>query len=251
MFSLKKKLCLFILLILTSSSLLRGDDLEDADNAKIQQLVHEPLFVSLGSYCEVTHILRACGIRKAAFPFDWITTLDSEKFLEILDDDFCYFLDEDYLRVGDRGPGPLLNAYYLLEFLHEGDFRGNGYVPNMEKLQAKYQRRIQRFRSLSEYPGKVYFLRTAYIYSTTDPNRYYYCADNLEITDEYAWRLYHSLKHLFPQLDFTLIIINNWEEKEICEEKRLEENLIKIRSNPNLDLTTKSESFIKFIQSNL
>lgn len=224
-------------------------DLEAAENANLDQLIQEPLFVSLGSVCEVAHALRGCEMRKAAFPFDWITTIDSGKFLTLLEQDFCHFLNPTYLRAVSGNPGPLLNTYYHIEFLHEGDFRGRSYSPNMRKLQDKYQRRIERFRKLAEYPGKVVFMRTAYIYSTTDPHRLYYCADNLEITDAYASKLYSILQSRFPKLDFTLVVVNNYDGHEVYEEKRLHNNLIKIRANPGLDLPEKWERYRTYFNS--
>jgi hypothetical protein len=223
-------------------------DLEEAENANLQELVQEPIFVSLGSYCETGHLLRACEIRKAAFPFDWITTIDSEKFLTILQEDFAHFLDRKFLLPEQKDPGPLFNTYYHLEFLHEGDFRGVLYAQNMQKFQSKYQRRIERFRTLREHQGKVIFLRTAYRYSTTDPHRVYYCADNIEISDEYAIKLYNVLKSYFPKLDFTLIIMNNANASSVFEEKRLASNLIKIRYNAP-DVETKTKEYKRYFTS--
>jgi len=222
---------------------------EEIDNVNIHDFIQEPLFVSLGSTCEVAHILKANGFRKAAFPFDWITTIDSEKFLDILNQDFKYFLDESYLSVVDSGPGPLIHIYYHLELLHEGNFRGDLYQPNMQKLQSKYKRRIERFRKLTEYQGKVVFLRTAYQYSITDPHRYYHCAANLKISDEYSWKLYHALQNLFPNLDFTLIIINHYTGDSVREEKRLNDNLIKNKSNPYLEPSAKWEAYKEYLTS--
>lgn len=229
-----------------------ADDREAAENADITELSHTPLYVSLGSVCEVAHVLRACELRKAAFPFDWITSIDSEKFLEVLDSDFQDFLNEEYLYGVEVDPGPLLHTYYHLEFLHEGDFRTPAYAMNMEKLQTKYLRRVERFRQLSEYGGKVIFLRTAYSHSLDDPHRYYFCEDNLEINDDFSQRLYSILRRTFPSLDFTLIIINNGKSiqpnESLVEEKRLAQNLIKIRVNFT-DVDRKTHCFRSYFDS--
>lgn len=244
-----RKFCSLVLFLLAFfPNFSHCDDIEEAEKANIHELVQEPLFVSLGSVCEVGHVLRACELRKAAFPFDWITTIDSEKFLEILRQDFDHFLDEEFFYVGGP-PGPLYHTYYHMEFLHEGDFRGNLYATNVGQLKSKYQRRIERFRNLSEYKGKVFFLRAAYPHSTTDPHRLYYCADNLKITDDYSWELYKLLQGLFPNLDFTLIIINTYDGTEIYEEKYLTNNLIKIKANPDLDLSIKRDAYMRYFES--
>jgi hypothetical protein len=246
---LKKCFFLCFFLYATSFYCCYGDDLEISENANIHELIEEPLFVSLGSICEAAHILRGCELRKAAFPFDWITTIDSEKFLNILEEDFEHFLDEQYMVVADRGPGPLLHTYYHAEFLHDGDFRGDLYDPTMRRLKIKYQRRIDRFRNLATYSGKVFFIRTAFPSSTTDPHRYYFCADNLEISDDYAWRLYHLLKERFPLLDFSLIILNTHKGQEVYEEERLAPDLIKVRGNPAIEIPQKWELYKKLFNS--
>ena len=185
---------------------------------------------------------------QAAFPFDWITTLDSERFLQILEDDFAFFLDDQYLSVASEPAGSLLNTRYHVEFLHEGNFNGDGYAPNIQKLKSKYEKRIERFRSLAEYPGKVVFLRTAYEYSTTNTHRTYLCSDNLNITDEYAWKLYLILQNFFPKLDFILIVINNDQGEGVREEIRLNDRLIKIKSNWTEESSLKYNSYKKFFQ---
>lgn len=192
-------------------------------------------FVSLGSVCEAAHALRGSDLSKAAYPFDWIVAFDGEKLIEMLDDDFHYFLDETFMVADPRDPGPLYHTYYRLEFLHEGDFRGNKWEPNLAKLKDKYQRRIQRFKNLSHCKDKVYFLRAASSHSTTDYYRFFHCKENLEISDDYSWALHAALKRRFPNIDFVLIIINEWDGNEVVEEKRLADNLIKIRANPTLD----------------
>lgn len=201
----------------------------------------ETIFISLGSYCEIAHALRASDLRWTAYPFDWITTIDSERFLKAISEDFKYFLDKECLFISPKGPGFLLNSYYHFEFLHDGDFREPGV---MEEFQIKYQRRIDRFRKLDCYKGKVIFIRTAFEYSTTDPHRYYLCADNLEISDDYALKLYDILKARFPKLCFTLVILNNNPKLAIEKEKNLNETLVKFRYNSGVEIQEKKSFFL-------
>lgn len=200
----------------------------------------ETLFVSLGSWCEVAAALIGSELRNAAYPFDHIISFDPEKLLDILNDDFAYFLDPNFLQLAPNGPGFLLNDYYHLEFLHEGDFRQ---LSTMGNFQAKYTRRINRFRELANYSGKVVFIRTVYEYSMTDPHRHYFCPDNVVISDEYATRLYEVLKSRFPNLNFTLVILNSNSDMEIVIEKKLTDNLIKVLYHTGVDMETK-KSFL-------
>lgn len=82
----------------------------------------DTIYVSLGSTCEISHILKYSQLRKQAFPFDWITTIDSDKFIQLIQDDFKFFLDPKYLVSTNIDPFPLINTYYNIEFLHDGIF---------------------------------------------------------------------------------------------------------------------------------
>ena len=208
-------------------------------------------YISLGSTCESAHCLKKY-LRNEAYPFDWITTIDSEKFIKIIEDDFKFFLDVNCLLVVNKDPFILINNQYNIEFLHEGMFNKEFFFVNMKKLQEKYNRRIERFRNLKNFTGKVIFFRHSYKYSVSDPWRIFKCNDNLEISDSYSINLYNSLKKYFDKLNFTLIIINNHNENNIVEEKIIHENLIKIKCNTDLELEVKSELYKKyFINENL
>ena len=193
-----------------------------------QGVGREPLFVSLGSYCITANMHRECGIRKAAFPFDWIVSFDGEKLIELLEEDFLYFLNEDYLKV--QG-GSLLNTHYHLEFLNEGDWEAAG--RNIKDFLPKCKRRIDRFRKLANYEGEVFFVRTANLHSFTDSNRIWKIKENIEITREYGERLYAALKQYFPKLNFNLVIVNQYDRPGFEMEGEFSDSLMMARVNPD------------------
>jgi hypothetical protein len=172
-----------------------------------------PIFVSLGSACKTAHMQRECGIRTAAFPFDWIVSFDGEKLIELLEENFLHFLNPDFLKVSGQA---LLNEYYHLEFLNEGDWEDAEY--NIKIFILKCQRRINRFIQLKGYQGKVFFVRSANPFSVSDPHRIWRIKENIEITGEYAARLYQTLKNFFPSLDFELIIMNDYKHPGFSRE---------------------------------
>lgn len=209
---------------------------------------YEPLFVSLGARCEVAHILRSCEMRKEAFPFDWIVSMDLEQIVTMLQDDFKYFLDENHLSVhGVIGDVPLLNTYYRLEFLHEGNWKRLQYASTMAEFKSKYARRIQRFRDLAKYRGKVYFIREVYPGASNDPHRIYRYAESEEIDKAHAESLYFALKSYFRDLNFSLVILNYGDGGDIEEEVRLVDDLIMVRVNRSLDFSVKKEVFKNFL----
>jgi len=230
-----------------------GDEEEPSDRVDLAELSQETLFVSLGSYCGPAGLSLSSGLRKAAFPFDWNVSFDGEKLIELLEDDFLHFLDDDYLLTDDFlipfASGILLNIYYHIEFVHEGVFKGPDSLQKLELMKEKYRRRIDRFRNLREYSGKVYFMRAGHLDSLTDHNRVFKNKDNIEISPEYSLRLYKTLKMRFPKLNFSLIIINpphpQQYPQEIEEESRILDNLILVRA-PIENAEQMQEAYKKF-----
>ncbi len=237
-----------IILIFLFQGMVFGNYSQEKKFHEAATLEDGPLFISLGSTCEPAHMLRYAGLRHAAFPFDWIVSMDIEKLIEILDNNFWYFLQQEYLVPYNIGGGPLLHTRYHLEFLHEGDWRNEGYHANMPAFQEKYHRRIERFKKLSTHKGSIIFIRSAYVFSMTDPHRYYHVPQNLEISDEEAMKLYQALQRFFPKGHFSLFIVNPHTEKHIIEEKRLLENLHIIRANPYLEHEHKGMLYREFFQ---
>ena len=156
----------------------------------------ETLCVNLGPDC----FAAGYRYRKAAFPFDWVLSLDNERFLEILEDDFRYYLDPTYYGIHTNGA--IIHTYYHLEFRHEHD----------NEFFAKYKRRIEPFRSLNTYQGKVVFLRRGYS-GATDPSLYWPDKETLVISREWAFKLNDVLKKKFPSLNYYIGILNYPKDK--------------------------------------
>jgi hypothetical protein len=138
------------------------------------------------------------GLRDAAFPFDWLFTLNVDKLVLCLDEHFEHFLDEScFVRDGDQSH--LTNVYYDFKFTHDWPFHWATPVNDerhrvqLDYIKEKYSRRIARFNSLKNYKGKVFFMRS-FEYATD------YQHSPRKIQD--------ALKRYFPDLNFTLVIVN-------------------------------------------
>lgn len=226
-------------------SLLHADlETYEGDETNIADIKQDTLFVSLGSYCAPAAILRALGLRKAAFPFDWNVCLDGEKLIEILKENFSNFLNLDYLV--PHNWAMLLHTYYHMEFVHDGFWTEQEVPVYMPLLQEKYTRRIERFRKLNEHQGKVFFIRSAYVLSLGDKNFTYKVKENLEISEDYTVRLYDALRDFFPKLDFALIIINNHEYPFVKIEKKLSDSIWIIRASPAYNEMVMQYSYEQF-----
>lgn len=172
----------------------------------------EILFVSLGSHCEAAVYLQENNLRKASFPFDWLISVNCDSLIRLLDEDFRYFLEDRFLF---RHPHHNIveNAYYELEFYHDWPFdtdwcNAERFSCQIQDMKAKYERRINRFRELKNFPGKVYFIRTPFDSS----NLFWKIKGSETIDRNQAENLRNALKRFFPSLDFTLIVINYSEE---------------------------------------
>lgn len=217
---------------------------EGPEEVCVSEFKEPVLFVSLGSHCEASDVLRNSGVRKAAFPFDWILSSDGKKLIELLQNDFLHFTTPTYLTPVTHSERILINTYCNVEFHHEGRWKGE-HDYNMDKLIAKYEKRINRFRQLKDYQGKVFFFRFSNPNSMA-PNFSYRCKENLEITEEYSLKLHKALIKYFPHLDFDLIIVNSHRREELKIEKQLLDNLLMIRSNPHQPKPLKTAAYTDF-----
>jgi len=163
----------------------------------LSELKGQHLFVSLGSSCDPALWLRGCGLRAAAFPFDWLLSIDGDRFAEVIETDFQGFLDGQNFAYFN---GAIVHTLYHIEFRHEHG--------GMAEIFEKYPRRIGRFKDLDGYPGKVVFIRAPYI-EATNPTLYWPNEAGLRITLENALALRDALKKLLPHADFTLLIVNH------------------------------------------
>lgn len=165
----------------------------------------DAIFVSLGSFCGPALKMKDEGLRPYALPFDWILSVDGNMIIECLIDDFKFFCDSSFFR--KTNGGVLLHDYYHLEFSHEGNCNAPEFDEGIEKMIDKYQRRIERFRSLRDSDVPLVFIRSSWSLST-HANYHFPSPDNLELTQEYAFRLYNELCKYFHKNKIFLIILN-------------------------------------------
>lgn len=204
-----------------------------------------PIFISLGSHCNTAHVLRACNLRDASYPFDWITSFDGESFLASLKDDFYGFYDDESFSVfNDKAY--LINTQYNFQIPHEGVFFKESYKNNLIQLKEKYRRRYDRFIQLNNCGKKVFFVREAFRGNSDEVHLYDMCELCREISDEFAVRLYKELKSKFPELDFTLIIVNHADGPPLKIDKNIGDQIIFIQTNPKVGLDKVIEAYTVF-----
>lgn len=162
-----------------------------------------PLFISLGSHCDIASTLRKSGLRKAAFPFDWLVTAEHDLLIKIFEEDFEFFMDENQLKWVPEIPNSFKNNRYEVFFYHDAPKNAKWsseeeFKQHISEIKTKYDRRINRLRQLRQYPGKVFFLRTFFWKEKCKGNQ----------NSQQAKEIKRVLDFYFPNLDFTLVIIN-------------------------------------------
>jgi len=169
------------------------------------------LFVSLGSHCEPAIQMNFHKVRKRAFPFDWTFVSGHDNFIKILKEDFQNFFLPENLTLSKEYGWIINDSYYHMDFRHEfedpaAEITDAVYLEVLEKSKEKFQKRINRFRQLKHFEGKVIFFKMA---NSFDPkHNVWHSYYEPEITSSQAVELRDALKEYFPGLNFLLVIIN-------------------------------------------
>jgi len=106
--------------------------------------------ISLGYFCSVASELERLGLRDGSYPFDWLIS-DFCGVMACIDNKFEGFLDYKLLKQSSKVRTKYINTLYNIEFIH--DF--SEYKPlakQLEKVQQKYARRIERFYKRASEP---------------------------------------------------------------------------------------------------
>lgn len=157
--------------------------------------VAAPLLVGLGYNCYAAYQIQRHGYRKAAYPFDWgfFPLVGLNRCLASNLDDFCKASDLE--KVSDIGY--IMHKLYKFAFIHDFHDITGSWQSHLPNVQTKYARRIQRFKDLANYSGRIYFVRTIH----NEENA-------LQRADiENIIQLKRELQKLFPMRDFELILI--------------------------------------------
>lgn len=191
------------------------------------------LFVSLGPSCGPALISHYCRLRKTAFPLDQIYSMDGEKLIELIKNEFKDFLNLKYMKIQedfhDKKLNYMINTRYHIQFIHDV-FDFDKQEEGLKKFIETFTRRVNRFKNLNNFKGKVYFMRAAFTV-LDDPYavKGWIFPEKVEVSEEYSLRLFKALKNFFPKLNFSLLIMNHSDSRSIKIEKKLSENIIKVR----------------------
>lgn len=157
------------------------------------------VFISLGDDCQAAYYLRKFKLRNEAFPFDWVKSPNFDAVCQLIENNFENFLHPQYLT---RKNFHVEHEQYKIIFLNdfhtrslpdlvgiEPEQQSIDYHVYIDEVQAKYQRRIERFVTVLQSQDFIYFIRTNATY--TEAKIFVEC----------------MLKN-YPECTFILIVVN-------------------------------------------
>ena len=107
--------------------------------------------ISLGHFCSPAMEFERLGCRKYSFPFDWLITPDFNIVIDLIENNFADFLNEEYLNQIKQYPSYYRNIKYNIDFYH--DFSPlKSFDSQISEVSEKYQRRIERFYKQIDTP---------------------------------------------------------------------------------------------------
>lgn len=153
--------------------------------------------ISLGTACQAAWQLEGNGMRRLAYPFDWLVT-PFHGLIPFIINQGAGFLDKDKIEIVKTLPGKatflhVADLTYDIHFIH--DFHGTEIIDNYDKIKNKYDRRIQRFFTLLQSNKKILFFR-------------------VQITRDEAIVLDNLIHTTYPNLEYTLVAINDSPDTE-------------------------------------
>jgi hypothetical protein len=112
-------------------------------------------FITLGFNCAPAKALKALGLRKYSLPFDWVIT-NNMRIVDCLEDDFQKF-HKNLSLIMD---GHWLIDEYGIEYPHDYPINKDDSIVDDWKnyhddVLIKYQRRIERFKSVLNDPKPI------------------------------------------------------------------------------------------------
>lgn len=107
--------------------------------------------IPIGGDCSVALLLKTLELRKASYPFDWITC-SFNSAISLIDNNFLDFIDSRYLERDVRKTHLHVfhSTIYNVGFFHDFN-QMDDLTEQCESVKEKYDRRINRFyESLQE-----------------------------------------------------------------------------------------------------
>lgn len=179
----------------------------------------ETIYIPLGKDCCFAYQLQKLGLRRHAYPFDWLSISDIGNIDLCILNNFSNFIDEEYLvskgfsnnfsHIEDKWEDNLEDNKYdmnkmrhkLYKFEFKHDFNKNY---DLLKIKKKYERRIIRFYDIMKSADKKVLL-------LMDKKKHYHKIDHLIETMNSKGFINYSIKFIsYEELPAT----HSWQRNE-------------------------------------
>jgi len=117
--------------------------------------------IPLGGFCQTAYQVQRKGLRKYAFPFDWLVCEDNQKFIDCIQSSMKnWILKENCKTINNRDEKyyNIIDLYYGFEHPHIFPI-SNSFDISYELEYPKILRRKERFLKIP-YGSKILFVRT-------------------------------------------------------------------------------------------
>lgn len=121
--------------------------------------------IPIGSTCSIAYQLKKLGIRKKAFPFDWVRINNLALVTNLIETDFKNFFQKDSFELNEVSNQFIVNGK-MKSYIYQNEFCRffhdfDDYISDrtFKAFCEKYNRRIDRFYSVIKNSKKILFIR--------------------------------------------------------------------------------------------
>lgn len=156
--------------------------------------------VSLGGRCQVSWQLEHHGLRRLAYPLDWLVT-PFGSLIKFIEHEGQGLLDLDKIHIAGAYAGDLrslevIDTTYGIISYH--DFYASPYMGNYAEIKDKYDRRVERLFKLLKSNKKVLFIRQGS------------SKGEIEYLHSFIYCRYPNLKYKILAVNGTEEYLENW-----------------------------------------
>lgn len=162
LYAVKKPLLRYLNSLILVTLFIDAKSSEIISNMKEEYKLKTPIFISLGSRCNVAIHLKRTALREASFPFDWLSCSDLNIYTEFIRKNFSNFcLPINLIRLNRSGKHAWIeDVKFGVFFLH--DFPLELTINQaINDVREKYNRRIIRFYETLAIGRPIIFVRSS------------------------------------------------------------------------------------------
>lgn len=162
-----------------------------------------PIVISLGDNCMSLFIIKGCGLRGVAYPFDWNQT-SHDALINLITNNFAQLLDKQFIQFYHHKKilNILYDGFFLIHICPSTATEEKFFEQYWPIVKDRMQRRIRRFYKAVNSNKHVYFVRFQMDFSSSRIRK---------DINKFAT----LIKSKFPKLKFTVIAVGGTNEYKV------------------------------------